>query len=307
MISIQQIAYIIAIVDTGSFSRAAEQCFVTQPTLSMQIKKAEELLGFSIFHRDPAKLELTTFGEALMPLLRQIQGDFGAIDRLRQEFSGTFRERLRLGIIPTIASYVLQECFSEWQSLIPHTQLSIEELKTEELLESLEKRKIDLAIMAGPLETAGWRTIPLYTEEILAYVPDLQGKVVTVDELGELNPWLLSKGNCLRTQMMQFCSVNDDATANWNYAGGNLDMLMRMVDNSGGYTLIPEYYRNTFPKLEKRFKRIVDRNRQSPGRSVIAVSAFRHANWESMEKIIRSIQLQYNDKDHKHLELLSWK
>ena len=307
MISQQQIAYILAVVDSGNFSRAAEHCFVTQPTLSMQIKKAEEQLGFSLFHRHGPKLEPTAFGEALIPLLRQIQADFASIERLREEFSGTFRERLRVGIIPTISCYMLQDCYADWQRLVPDTQLTIEELKTEELLEALEKRRIDLAVLAGPADTANVRSIPLFTEEMFAYVPRHKQKNVTVDELSGMNPWLLSKGNCLRTQMMHFCSLNEESPATWNYAGGNMDMLMRMVDTNGGYTLIPGNYRATFPHLKRHFKQIVDQEGHSPGRSVIAVMPYRHTNWESMEKIVRSVQLRYAGGTRNNLELLNWK
>ena len=139
MISPQQIAYILAVYETGSISRAAEQCFVTQPTLSMQLKKAEELLGHLIFHRDTNSMELTDFGKSLMPLLQQIQGDFGAIDRICQIYSGTYRERLRIGVIPTVAAYLLLDNFREWQILLPNTQVSVEELKTEELIEALDQ------------------------------------------------------------------------------------------------------------------------------------------------------------------------
>jgi len=306
MISIQQIAYIIKIVDAGNFSRAAEQCFVTQPTLSMQIKKAEELLGFAIFHRDSPKLELTAFGQALLPVLRQIQGDFGTIARLTEEFSGTFKERIRIGIIPTITAYMLQDCFAEWQQLVPDTQLTIEEMKTEELLEGLEKRKIDLAILAGPIDSTSWRSVPLFNEEILAYAPSHKKSTITVEELAEMKPWLLSKGNCLRTQMMHFCSLSEENASAWNYAGGNMDMLMRMVDSNGGYTLVPSNCRSAFPGLKKSFKQITDAAGQSPGRSIIGVSAYRHANWNSMEKMLRSLQLKYASENRKELELLNW-
>lgn len=307
MISTQQIAYILAIVETRSFSRAAEQCFVTQPTLSMQVKKAEEQLGFSIFNRDTAKLELSDFGTELIPVLRQIQGDLGSIQRLTEEFSGTYHEQLRIGVIPTIACYLLEDCFAEWQSLIPTTQLHIEELKTEELIEALEARKIDLAILAGPIESTNWRSIPLYQEEIWAYLPKSEKTVVSVNELQALHPWLLSKGNCLRTQMMHFCSLNDERAKGWNYTGGNIDLLMRMADLNGGYTLIPENYKPNFPAKQSAFKQIVDGVNHSPGRSVIAVSAYRHANWDSMEKIIRSMQLRYGRDTRINLELLSWR
>ena len=306
MISAQQIQYILAVAETGSISRAAEACFVTQPTLSMQLKKAEETLGFPIFHRDTASLELSDFGKALLPVLRQIQGDFGQIERVRSQFDGSYKERLRIGIIPTVAAYVLPDNFKDWQELLPFTQVYIEELKTEELLDALEQRKIDLGILAGPVDTQKFRINPLYSEEILAYAPKLKGEVLQVEVLRDLQPWLLNKGNCLRTQMMQFCAINEELPAAWNYQGGNMELLMRMVDQQGGYTLIPEFYR-PHVRATAGFKHIRDEQQHFPGRSIIAISAFRHANWDSMEKIIRALQVHYGKPNNPQLELLSWK
>ena len=307
MISTQQLTYILALVETGSFSKAATSCFVTQPTLSMQIKKAEEQLGFVIFQRDASPLELTDFGRELIPILRQMQSELEAVATLTAQFSGTYQDRLRVGIIPTIACYMLQDSFADWQKLLPTTQLHIEEYRTEELLEALETRKIDLAILAGPVESTKWRNIPLYSEEIVAYINNWNEEHVTVNELQDLHPWLLTKGNCLRTQMMHFCSLADKQSDDWNYAGGNLDMLMRMVDANAGYTLIPEYYKRTFPAKTGSFKQIVNEAGHSPGRSIIALSAYRHSNWDAMEKIIRSLQLRYASAVSADMELLSWK
>lgn len=307
MISTQQLTYILALVETGSFSKAAATCFVTQPTLSMQIKKAEEQLGFVVFQRDASPLELTDFGRELIPILRQMQGEMEAVSTLVAQFSGTYQDRLRVGIIPTVACYMLQDSFADWQKLLPTTKLHIEEYRTEELLEALETRKVDLAILAGPVETTKWRNIPLYSEEIVAYLNDWNNKRITVNELQDLHPWLLTKGNCLRTQMMHFCSLADKQSDDWNYAGGNLDMLMRMVDANSGYTLIPENYKRTFPAKTDSFKRIVNEAGQSPGRSIIALSAYRHSNWDAMEKIIRSLQLRYASAVSADMELLSWK
>lgn len=307
MISTQQVTYILSLVETGSFSRAAAHCFVTQPTLSMQIKKAEDQLGFTIFQRDSSPLELTDFGKELVPVLRSIQGELEAVSTLTAQFSGTYQDRLRVGIIPTVACYMLQDSFAEWQQLLPTTRLHIEEYRTEELLEALETRKVDLAILAGPVETTKWRNIPLFSEEIIAYINDFKEEQITVNELQDLHPWLLTKGNCLRTQMMHFCSLADQQSDNWNYAGGNLDMLMRMVDANTGYTLIPENYKRTFRDKAASFKRIVNEAGHSPGRSIIALSAYRHSNWDAMEKIIRSLQLRYASAVSAEMELLSWK
>lgn len=308
MISPQQISYILAVVETGSVSKAAEQCFVTQPTLSMQLKKAEELLGHAVFYRDGSNWELTEFGDSLIPVLRQIQGDFGSIERISNSFSGTYKERLRVGVIPTIAAYLLPDSFQEWKSLLPTTHVFIEEMKTEELLEALDSRKIDLAILAGPVENQNLRVTPIFYEEILAYAPTVDHESLNVDELQTLQPWLLNKGNCLRNQMMQFCSIEDDQNNTWNYQGGNMDLLMRMVDQEGGYTLIPERYK-THILSNSKLKPIADSFGKHPGRSIIAVTTHRHAKWDSMEKIIRSMQLRYgqNANVNANLELLNWK
>jgi LysR family hydrogen peroxide-inducible transcriptional activator len=306
MISPQQIAYILSVVETRSISKAAENCFVTQPTLSMQLKKAEELLGHAVFYRDGTSWELTDFGKDLIPLLRQIQGEFGEITRLKETFSGTYSERLRIGVIPTVAAYLLLDSFGEWKNSLPTTQVFVEELKTEELLDALDQRKIDLAILAGPVDSTNLRVVPLFTEEILAYAPETTGEHLLVDELQNLQPWLLNKGNCLRTQMMHFCSINEDENNHWNYQGGNMDLLMRMVDQQGGYTLIPKRYEHYIP-AQSALKTIEDHNGNHPGRSIIAVSAFRHSKWSSMEIIIRSIQLKYNQQNQAKLEMLDWK
>lgn len=306
MISPQQIAYILSVVETGSISKAAENCFVTQPTLSMQLKKAEELLGHSVFYRDGTNWELTDFGKDLIPVLRQIQGEFGEITRLKETFSGTYSERLRVGVIPTVAAYLLLDSFGEWKNSLPTTQVFVEELKTEELLDALDQRKIDLAILAGPVDSTNLRIVPLFTEEILAYAPETNGEHLFVDDLQNLQPWLLNKGNCLRTQMMQFCSINEDENNHWNYQGGNMDLLMRMVDQQGGYTLIPKRY-EPYVNGQNALKTIADHNGNHPGRSIVAVSAFRHSKWSSMEVIIRSIQLKYNQEKQVKLEMLDWK
>lgn len=306
MISPQQIAYILAVADLGSVSKAAEQCFVTQPTLSMQLKKAEDILGYQVFFRDSGKFELTSFGNALIPLLRQIQGDFGSIQRLQEKFSGTYTERLRIGIIPTVAAYLLLENFSEWKNILPNTLVDVEELKTEDLLEAIDQRKIDLGILAGPVDNPNLRVTPLFAEEILAYAPSIEGEPLLVETLQHLQPWLLNKGNCLRTQMMQFCEINEDQTARWNYQGGNMELLMRMVDQQGGYTLVPEHYIPTI-QTQVGFKPIRDQQGNFPGRSIVAINPLRHSNWNSMEKIIRSMQHKYNKSHNRQMELLSWR
>lgn len=309
MISIQQMYYILAVNDHRHFQRASEACFITQPTLSMQIKKAEEDLGFTIFDRSTNPLTLTTFGNELILILREIINELEKIPKLTKTMSGTYVEKVRIGIIPTISAYLISDMFDKWVEVLPHIQLSIQELKSEELLVALEKKEIDLSILAGPIHQNNLRTIPLFREEIKVYLPSIKSESISSKQLENLHPWLLSKGNCLRTQMINFCGLKDDNNDNWNYEGGNLEMLLRMVDTKGGYSLIPEEYQRVLNLDDTKCKRLFSSDtNEIPAREIIAVSPNKTSKWESIEKIIRSIQLNYGKNgENKNMQILSWK
>ena len=303
MISIQQMQYILVLSEEQQFQRASEKCFVTQPTLSMQLKKAENTLGNAIFDRSTTPLELTPFGEMLLPIVRDILSEYGRISELTEKQKGVYRERLRIGIIPTVADYMVPDLFNEWKSSLTDVQLSIEEMKTEDVLVALDQKKIDLGILAGPVNDPKLRTSVLFDEEILAFVPESKAMEVTTEDLENHHPWLLTSGNCLRTQMIHFCSLNKE-TDEWNYEGGNMNLLKQMVEMNGGYTLIPE--RSVFKKT-KDYKRIRSNIGEIPARQIIALSPNRSTKWGSIEQIVRSVQLKYADKkDAGDLKLLSW-
>jgi LysR family transcriptional regulator, hydrogen peroxide-inducible genes activator len=307
MLSIQQIEYILALDFTRHFQKASDKCFVTQPTLSMQIKKAEEELGYGIFDRSRSPVKLTTFGEALMPILRDTIHEYEKIGKLVNNRKGTYLEQINVGIIPTVGSYLIPELFSKWQKKIKNVKLVIEEMKTEELLLALDRKELDLAIMAGPMSDHKYRTTVLYDEEIMAYIPNLQTDRISATELENMHPWLLSKGNCLRTQMIHFCGLKKDETSlSWDYEGGNLELLIKMVDMNGGYTLVPE---NFVQNTSASFKRIINtKTKESPARQIIALSQSKSPKWESLEAIIREIQFNFGNKvTKKGMKILSWK
>ncbi len=308
MLSLQQMQYILSLHKHRHFQRASEDCFVTQPTLSMQIKKAEDDLGYLIFDRSRQPLELTPFGERLIPVLTEIMNEAEKIPVLTEQMKGTYKERIRLGIIPTIASYMVPDLFSKWLERIDNIQLNIIEMKTDELLLALEKKELDAIIIAGPQNDYRYRNIPLFTEEIYAYIPKIKQKQVDTDKLKEMRPWLLSSGNCLRSQMIRFCQLKDDnERQEWNYEGGNLDLLLSMVDQYGGYTLVPEYH-HLDPNKQKDIKRIFDpQHKHYPAREIIALSPTRSLKWPVIERIIREVQLHYNSKSHEEYEVLNWK
>lgn len=306
MISLQQMQYIVVLSEERQFQRASERCFVTQPTLSMQIKKAEDQLGYLVFDREKSPLGLTPAGQQLVPILREILSENEKIKRLTEQLKGNLKEEIRLGIIPTVACYLIPRLFGEWQKSFHHLKLSIHEMKTTEVLEALERKEIDLGIIAGPHFDQRLRSIPIYQEEIQVYAPGISSLTLEMSDLQHMHPWLLNQGNCLRTQMVQFCQLKEFAPTNeWNYEGGNLPLIIEMVDRNGGYTLIP----SNFPLTEKQREgiRTISDLEAAPAREIIALCSNRSSKMQAMEGLVRSIQFAFGNPNQKSLQVLDWK
>ena len=306
MISIQQMNYIVVLSEELLFQRASERCFVTQPTLSMQIKKAEETLGYVIFDRDSNPLKLTPSGQKLIPILREILAETDKIKLLTDQLKGKVKEEIRIGIIPTIAAYLLPDLFSSWIADFGNIKLKIRELKTTDALDALERKELDMAIIAGPHLDPRLRSVPLYLEEIQIYCPEVKTQEIQFEQIQQKHPWLLNKGNCLRTQMLHFCQLNQDSHAqDWDYEGGNLPLLVDMVNKNGGYTLIPAHFK-LLPEQETGIKTISDLQ-AAPAREVIALMPNRSMKMPNLEAITRQIQHFYGyKKTNKNLLVLDW-
>lgn len=307
MLSLQQMHYIQVLSEELQFQKASEKCFVTQPTLSMQIKKAEDTLGHLIFDRTKNPMQLTAFGKEIMPVIRDILTENDKLKLICERLKGNIKEDIRLGIIPTVSAYMVHKMFDFWKRTSDNIILNIEEYKSEELIHKLEKKEIDIAIMAGPFNDLKYRTIPLYQEEIFVYCPDIESQEIQISQLENLHPWLLNKGNCLRTQMIKFCQINEkNGIDEWNYQGGNIDLLIEMVNRNGGYTLVPENY-NLSEKTSLHLKRIQGIE-GAPAREIIGIYNNRSIKKEPIEKILRSIQLQYSKPfSSNQYNVLNWK
>lgn len=303
MISENQINYIIALEEYKRFQVAADKCFVTQPTLSMQIKKVEEILGNRIFDRTTTPLSLTNFGKKVMPKLKVIQNEYASLSRLIKETDGNFKENIRVGIIPTIAHYLIPEYYGTWQKRIRNAQLDILELKTKDVLKKLSLREIDLGIIAGPIQEKDFQNSILYNEKIKVFTADVSNSIITIDKLEEMRPWLLAEGNCLRTQMVNFCNIKEPDDK-WVYSGGSLEVLIKMVVKNGGYTLLPEFFE--LPKsYHKHLKEIDNHN---PFRQIIAIYNKNDSKKSVMDELIREIQSSKSNSfsEGKLGELLPW-
>lgn len=306
MISRAQIQYILALKEHQNFQKAADSCFVTQPTLSMQIKKAEEALGKPLFDRNQSPLELTSFGKQLLPFFHQVIDSFNALEIAVAKAQGNYKSEIKIGIIPTIAVYLVPELYREWQEKLKSIRLEIIELKSEKILEYLEERKIDMGIMAGPHFDEHLETQVLYNEEICIYAPNNTEQSISVKALQKMRPWLLSQGNCLRTQMINFCNLKSTEDNEWSYEGGSLSLLVKMVQQEGGYTLIPDFYKNMLDFPETAYKKI---DGYTPARQVIAIFNKRNSKQEDFKQIIREIHYA-KGKDSiatKQSDILPWK
>jgi LysR family hydrogen peroxide-inducible transcriptional activator len=265
------------------------------------------MLGHLIFDRSKNPMELTPFGQEILPVMRDILAENTKLKLICDRRNGKVKEVIKLGIIPTISAYMVRKMFTYWQNSVDNVILDIVEYKSEELLEKIEQNTIDLAILAGPHFDSKLRTIPLFQEEILIYCPSLEGQTITMEALGNLHPWLLNKGNCLRNQMIQFCQIKElNSSDKWNYQGGNIDLLIQMVDEQGGYTLVPENYQ--LDEDKKIHLKSIENFEIAPAREVIGIYHNRSIKKDSIEKMLRAAQLQYSKPfSMKKMSVLDWK
>ena len=301
MISLVQINYILSLLEEKNFQRAADKCFVTQPTLSIQIKKAEKTLGGQLFNRETTPLEATPFLLSILPQLLLIEQDVKALEEEIVKESTGKKERIRIGIIPTVAHYMIPDLYGVFKSQLPNYEIELEEIRTSELLDKLALRKIDLAILSAPSSNHNFQVQKLFIEEIYFY---FQHPIAlkSINELKKLQPWLLSEGNCLRSQMINFCDLKNEAIEKWNYQGGNIDVLIRMVENYGGYTLIPANY----PQKNLDQSKIVKISDTKPARNIVACYNRRTSKEPAFYKLFHAIQSIYANEKHENWELLSW-
>lgn len=292
MISLVQIEYILALVEEKNFQRAADKCFVTQPTLSIQVKKAEKMLGGKLFDRDVSPFKPTPFLNRILPQLLLIKQDVDALSNKVNDGGFSKKEKLRIGIIPTVAHYFIPTIFGQLQEKFSNYEIQLEELRTDDLLEKLSLRNIDLAILSEPFDFKELNVQKLYLEEIYFYLQKPR-QLNTIHDLRSMQPWLLSEGNCLRTQMINFCDLNQEIVSKWNYHGGSIDVLIRMVEKYGGYTLLPAHY----PQIGLDQGKIVKISGTKPMRSVVACYNRRNSKEQVFIQLFHLIQLLYKQEE----------
>lgn len=246
MITLIQLEYIIAIDTYRHFATAAEKCFVTQPTLSMQVKKLEEHFDLKIFDRTKQPVVPTLAGEKIIAQARIVLQESVRIEQIIQEEKNDVTGELRVGVIPTISPYLLPLFTGKLKKQNPNLHLIVNEIVTEEIIRQLKKDIIDVGILVTPVNESGINELPLYYEEMLIYSSKdhrFSGNTsIKIKDIAASDIWLLNDGHCFRHQVVNLCDLHEMGQTDlpFEFEGGSLDTLIKIIDKEGGFTLIPE-------------------------------------------------------------------
>ncbi len=245
--TLTQLHYIVAVDNFRHFGTAANHCFVTQPTLSMQIQKLEDELGVLLFDRTKHPVAVTENGERILKQAKIILQESNRLQNIVGEASGEFSGRLRIGIIPTIAPYLLPMFLNFFINKYTSVELIINEIITDEIISALNKDRIDVGILALPINNAGIKEETLYYEPFIGYIPEehdlFEKESLMVDDLNVDELLLLEEGHCFREQALKLCGSSERDISNKTkkvlFESGNLDTLKKLVEQNFGITLLP--------------------------------------------------------------------
>ena len=270
--TLTQLEYVLAVYKYKHFGKAATSCFVTQPTLSMQLQKLEEELEITIFDRSKTPIKPTVEGQTVIDqaqvIIKEQKKLFSLIEESKDEISG----ELKLAVIPTLSPYVVPQFVHEFQKAYPKVKLQITELQTEKIIELLKEDEIDAGVLVTPLHEASIVEKVLYYEPFKLFVhpshPLSKKSKIKEEDLEIEEIWLLNKGNCFRDQVLNICSKakEKDLHASVNFESGNLETLKNMVLLGSGYTVLP--LMATDGLTAKQQKMLRDFSRPVPTREV---------------------------------------
>jgi LysR family hydrogen peroxide-inducible transcriptional activator len=241
--NLRDLRYFVALADTRHFGKAAERSFVSQPTLSAQIKKLENYLGVQLIERQPRKVTLTETGSKILPLARRIVQESDEIVSLARNEHDPLSGKLQVGLIPTIGPYLLPLVARKLRKQLPRLKVMLYEHQTQPLLEKLRAGDIDLGILALPVPLDGLEARSLYDENFTLAVPTnsplAKRNNVRIDDLKGETLLLLEDGHCLRDQALEVCS-RIDVKESEDYRATSLETLRQMVAAGLGITLLPQ-------------------------------------------------------------------
>ena len=300
--TITQLKYTLAVAEHGNFTTASDKCFVTQPTLSMQVQNLEEELGVVIFNRSTKPLQVTEVGQKVLFQAKKIVEESSRMNDVVSEEKGIIGGTLKVGIIPTVSSTLLPLFLNIFTKKHKNVELKIEEFNTETINQKLEDNTIDCAIAATPLNNNRIIERPLYYEPFVAYVPEhhfLAGnKILEIDDLSNGDILILKDGHCFRNQVLNLCSF-EDLNKQYELKSGSFETLINLSNNGPWMTIIPYLHSNNLSP--KNLENIIPFEEPSPAREISMIYSKSqlklpviNALMTTISSVIRG-QIKYND------------
>lgn len=253
--NIQQLEYILAVEEHQSFSKAAEAKFISQPALSMMIQKLEEELDLKLFDRSKKPITSTEVGKPILEQARVVLREVSKLHEINRAQKRILEGELSIGIIPTLAPYLLPLFIKPFLKKFPHIHLKIFEYTTEVIVDKIKKGLLDVGLLVTPLPHKFIHEIPLFNESFFVYAHDLIEKNYLLPE--DINPdelWLLEEGHCFRSQILNLCELRKKSNSQFEFEAGSIDTLIKIVDHQSGVTIVPELA--TFTMSKKQLKHL---------------------------------------------------
>lgn len=289
--TLTQLEYVVALDTYRHFVLASEKCFITQPTLSMQIQKLEEELGVKIFDRTKQPVIPTEIGEEIIAQARVVLREARLIKQTISEQQDSMVGELRIGIIPTLAPYLLPPLFKKMSEKYPDVQLVIKETITEDVIHELKNNRLDCGLVVTPLKDVSIKEDILFYEELFVYLSKRNSlynkKYVLANDIDPNQLWLLEEGHCFRSQVLNLCELRKRGDFHFKYETGNIETLKRMVDKSDGITILPELAVMEFSKSQ--MKLVKQLKEPSPAREVSLVTHRDHIKTKLLKTLKEEI------------------
>jgi LysR family transcriptional regulator, hydrogen peroxide-inducible genes activator len=293
MITLTQLEYIVAVDTYRHFGKAAESCFITQPTLSMQIKKLEEDLEVVIFDRSKQPLIPTDVGRRIIEQARITLQESDKINNIIKDYKNQISGELKIGIIPTLAPYLLPLFIGNYKRKYPSINILVEELTTVNIIDRLNRDLIDVGILVTPLHEERINEKPLFYEGMLLYLHEdhelAKKSAIRLKDIATPELWLLRDGHCFRDQVINLCSFSQgtNSALPFHFEAGSLETIMNIIDKEGGMTIIPELA--TIGMSETRFEHVRTFVDSNPLREVSLVSSRHFAKYKLIDLLGKEI------------------
>lgn len=306
--TLQQMEYIVAVYRLRHFAKAAESCGVTQPTLSAMILKLEKELGVKLFERSSQQVLPTQIGKLVVEQAWKVLSRANKIKDIVAEQQHSLSGSFRLGILPTIAPYLLPRFFTKLEQQNPDIDFHVYEMKTAEIKKALSRGELDAAIAVRLEELDVYEQTSMYYEQFIAYVakndPLFSHKNIKTSDLSNEFLWLLDEGHCFRDQLVKFCNLKSATESKSKYSLGSIETFMRMVESGQGVTFIPELALSQLSEQQKELVRPFAL--PIPVRDVVLLTTKNFVRHSISELIIKAVRenvpasmLKYNNTEQR--------